>query len=141
MRVLVVGASGLIGLAPGRSRSVGFRRHPPAAGLAHVRYVAFDLAGASSTDRFMALLAGKRTRYLEMPMNTGTPARKLRAVLAMKGRSLASYGEDLSQTTGILRSSSLLIIVKIDHDVPSLLRPGSDCLRPVLQDAHAIAIR
>src|SRR3954465_1944264 len=64
MRVLVIGATGLIGsavaarLAADGQEVVGLSRHPPAAGLARLRHVAFDLAGASSTDKFVPLLAG-----------------------------------------------------------------------------------
>jgi uncharacterized protein YbjT (DUF2867 family) len=64
VRVLVVGATGLIGsavaarLAADGQEVVGLSRHPSAAGLARLRHVAFDLAGASSTDKFVPLLAG-----------------------------------------------------------------------------------
>src|SRR3954470_22400900 len=63
MRVLVLGASGLIGSAVAarldadNHQVVGISRHPPRAGLGHVTHVAFDLA-SSSTDDLLPLLAG-----------------------------------------------------------------------------------
>ena len=63
MRVLVVGASGLIGsavaahLTADQHEVVGISRHPPEAGLGTVQHVAFDLA-ASTPENFLPLLAG-----------------------------------------------------------------------------------
>ena len=63
MRVLVVGATGLIGsavlarLTADGHEVVGLSRHPPSAVLGDVRHVAFDLASASAAD-FLPLLAG-----------------------------------------------------------------------------------
>src|SRR3954462_1298682 len=64
MRVLVIGATGLIGsavaarLAADGHEVVGLSRHPLAAGLARLRHVAFDLTGASSIDDLVPLLVG-----------------------------------------------------------------------------------
>jgi len=63
MRILVVGASGLIGSAvaaqldAGNHEVVGISRHPPPAGLGRVKHVAVDLT-SSGTDKFPRLLAG-----------------------------------------------------------------------------------
>jgi nucleoside-diphosphate-sugar epimerase len=62
MRILVIGASGLIGsavyarLAAEGHEVVGASRHPPNAALGHVTHVALDMASATAAD-FDALLA------------------------------------------------------------------------------------
>src|SRR5437762_9955225 len=64
MRVLLVGASGLIGsavsarLAAEGHEVVGVSRHPPDCTLGQVTYGKFNLARASSPDSFLPLLAG-----------------------------------------------------------------------------------
>src|SRR5262249_45819852 len=63
VRILVIGASGLIGsavcarLAADRHEVIGVCRHPPAAGLGDVGHLALDLASAVPAD-FVPLLAG-----------------------------------------------------------------------------------
>jgi uncharacterized protein YbjT (DUF2867 family) len=64
MRVVVAGASGLIGsavaahLAANGHEVVGLSRQPPAAGLSRVRHMALDLAADGASDELEPLLAG-----------------------------------------------------------------------------------
>jgi uncharacterized protein YbjT (DUF2867 family) len=64
VRILVLGASGLIGgavsarLAADGHDVIGVSRHPPPAELAHISHISFDVARASTPESWFPLLLG-----------------------------------------------------------------------------------